>query len=493
MNSQFLVTLKMVKFMNLEIVKRIQKEFSKNPDLIIKEINLNEKEILYIIYLESVSGSDKVNDYVLKNLSMLSGEKRKNLKNIQSLIPAPHTIFIKESDQIEFYLTNGFTIVIHQNEIIALETKADITRAIPTPTTEQAITGPKDAFTENIQTNLGLVKRRIKSSSLKADSLVIGRKTSTMINLLYFEDIAEEDSINQVKEQLKKIDIDGIVDSGIIAEFLELENPKARFPSVIRTERPDNVASALMQGKIVLLIDTSPFALILPGFFADFINPVADHYSKSKNINFLKILRIICCFLTISIPAFYIAIINYNPETIPTSLLINFSMQRDGVPFPAIVEALLMLILCEILRESDIRFPNSYGSAISILGALILGEAAVNAGIVSPIMIIVISFTFITSLLFTDQEINGALRYFRFIFLFSASFYGLFGIILALIFFLIHITEITSLGKPYFFPLAPFDKTYLHNGLLKWKINKDTSRSKMLTEKNITKQRSDTN
>ncbi len=478
----------MVKSMKNKILARIQKEFQNCPDLIIKQIDLNKNDTIYIAYLESVSGSDKVNDYILKNLSFLSSEKIKNVQDFQSLIPAPNTVEIDDLDKIEFYITNGFTIVILHDLIFALETKADINRGIPEPTSEPTIIGPKDGFTENIQINLGLVKRRIKSHTLKSDSLVIGRKTTTMINLLYFDDITDNENLDYIKKELEKIDIDGIVDSGTIAEYLELEN-NSHFPSVTRTERPDSVANALLEGKVAILVDTSPFALILPAFFCDFINPIADNYLKTKNVNFLKILRLCCFFFTVIVPGFYIAIINYNPETIPTSLLINFGTQRADVPFPAIVEALIMLIICEILKESDVRFPNSYGSAISILGALVLGEAAVSAGIVSPIMIIVIAFTFITSLLFTNQEIVGAIRHFRFIFLFTATLYGLFGIFLALIYFFIHVTELTTLKKPYFYPFAPFDQTYIKKGILKAQVNKELKRSKMLTKKNLTRQR----
>lgn len=334
-----------------------------------------------------------------------------------------------------------------------------------------------------------MVKRRIKSKTLKADNIVLGRKTCTTLNILYFEDIVESDTLDSIHDTLKAIDIDGILDSGTIAEYLEREN-NTHFPTVIKTERPDHAANALLEGKIVILVDTSPFALILPAFFADFMNPTTDNYTKSNNINFLKVVRFLCFFITMMAPAIYIALINYNPETIPTSLLINFATQRDNVPFPAIVEAMLMLFIYEILRESDIRFPNSYGSAISILGALILGEAAVSAGFVSPIMIIVIAFTFITSLIFTEQEMVDAARYFRILFLVSATLYGLYGIVLAFLYFLIHVTEIKSIGKPYFYPLAPFDKTYLMKGLLKAKNWKNNRRSRMLTKKNYTKQRS---
>lgn len=471
------------------IIERLKREFRDNVDFIIKPIKVSFRQTIYVVYLESVTGSDKVNDYILKNITLLNALPKKKLKDLESLIPAPHTVILQNPDDIEFYITNGFTIVIRGSEMLALETKADITRGIPEPTTEQAVFGPKDAFTENIQINLGLLKRRIKSKSLKAKNIVLGRKTNTTINLLYFEDIAEEELVLHVEEELKKIDVDGIIDSGNITEYLSSEN-NTHFPTVIKTERPDTASRALLEGKLLILVDTSPFALILPGFFADFLNPVSDNYKKSNNINFLKILRLCCFFLTILAPAIYIALINYNPETIPTSLLINFSTQRDNVPFPAIVEALMMLVIYEILRESDVRFPNSYGSAISILGALILGEAAVNAGFVSPIMIIVIAFTFITSLIFTEQEIVNAARHFRLIFLFAAALYGIYGIVLAFFYFIIHVTELKTLGKPYFYPISPFDKVYFMKGLLKTDIRKDTKRSKMLTDKNFTKQRS---
>ena len=474
--------------MENEIVKRIRKDFKKTVDLVIKPIKISLLDTIYVIYLESVTGSDKVNDYILKNVSFFNFLKQKKKMDLASVIPAPNTKVLKNADEIEFYLTNGFTIVIHKKDILALETRAEIQRGIPEPTTEQTIFGPKDAFTENIQINLGLLKRRVKSKDLKTESIVLGRKTKTMIEVLYFEDICEEDLVQNIMEELNKIDVDGILDSGNIMEYLSLEN-KTHFPTIIKTERPDNTAKALLEGKVVILVDTSPFALIVPSFFSDFLNPISDNYKKSNNINFIKILRLACFFLTILVPAIYIALLNYNPETIPTSLLINFGTQRDSVPFPAIVEAVLMLFIYEILRESDVRFPNSYGSAISILGALILGEAAVTAGFVSPIMIIVIAFTFITSLIFTEQEIVNAARHFRILFLLSAAFYGLYCILFMFLYFLSHITELKSMGKPYFYPIAPFDKVYLFKGLFKRKITLDTKRSKLLTNKNYTKQR----
>ncbi len=468
------------------LVKRLQKEFRDVPDLTIKQIKIGFFKTIYVIYLETVSSSDKVNDYVLKSLSSISSSKFRYIPNLDSILPGPNTKKVNNYDEIEFYITNGFTVIIKGMEILAIETKADINRSVGNPDTEPAINGPKDAFTENYQINLGLVKRRIKSNTFKTKEFIVGRKTKTKVGLLYFDDIANLELINEIKDKIKKIDIDGIVDASSLGQLICDEN-KVHFPTYLLTERPDNVAKALLEGKIAIMVDTSPFVIIIPAFFADFINPGVDNYNKSTNVNFLKIVRISCFFLSMMIPAIYIALVNYNQETIPTPLLVSFSIQRDGVPFPAIVEAFIMLFVCEMLRESDIRFPNSYGSAISILGALVLGDAAVNAGIVSPIMIIVISLTFMASLIFTEVEVASALRTMRFIFLILAIFYGILGILFGVLYFLIRINDVHSFGKPYFYPITPFDKTYFFKSVLKKETKKDKKRSKMLTNKNFTK------
>ena len=462
-----------------KIVKRLQEEFFNNSDLIVKNINN-----IYIVFIDSICSSDKINDYVLKELSLTD---KKGTKNLESIIAGPHTIKVEIYDQLEYYLNNGFVLIICKNEVYAVEVKADISRSISTPETQPAIYGPKDAFNENIQNNLGLIKRRIKSNTLINEDFVIGRKTGTKVSVLYLKDIAEEKTINKVREQLKKIDIDGIIDSGNIHQLLEKEN-KSPFPTIRATERPDYASSNLLEGRIVILVDTSPFALVLPVFFVDYINPQVDNYSKSINVNFLKVLRLICLVLTILVPALYVAIINYNPEVIPLKLLVSFATQRDGVPFPAAIEAIFMLLICEVLRESDIRFPSSYGSSISILGALILGESAVTAGIVSPIMIIVVALTFITSLIFTELEFINSIRHFRFLFLLAASFFGLFGLVIAGVIFLTHLCNTSSYSKPFSYPLAPADYNYFRKELFQKPKRKDTKRSYMLTDKNYTSQ-----
>ncbi len=466
------------------IVERIKKEFSKTPDLKIKEVKINLFKSVYVIFIETVCSSDKINEYILKNLTL------KKDSDILSSIPGPNTVILKKYDEIEYYLTSGFAVVINDKKMIAIEARGDLNRGLTQSLREPSLLGPEDSFIENYQVNMGLIKRRIKSHTMKTEELVMGRVTKNTVSINYLEDIADLENVEIIKEKLKKIDVDGVIDQGTIINYLESEN-KTVFPTIKRTERPDLVATALLEGKIVIMMDTSPFAIILPSFLVDFINPVSDNYVKSINVGFIKMLRLFAFIMSIATPGIYIAIINYNQETIPSSLLINFSTQRSGVPFPSIVELIMLLFICDILRESDLRFPSNFGSAISILGALIIGDAAVNAGLVSPIAIIVASFTFITSLIFTELEINNALRYYRYLFLFFAAFFGLYGIFLSFILLLINLISLKSLKASYFAPIAPFNKEYFFKTVLKRKDVKNTKRSTLITDKNLTRGRFD--
>ena len=464
-----------------ELISNIKEEFNNCSDLIIHKIK-NRNKYVYLVYLETLCSSTQINDFILKKLT-----ENSKAKNILDFIPTPHTIKLENSNLIEFYLNHGFSIVISDECIYACETKAELTRSISSPSTEPSLYGPKDAFVENIQQNMGLIKRRISDSHLKNKNYNIGRLTKTTCSVIYVDNVVKKSLVNKICKSLNGIDIDGILDAGNLKKLIENEN-KNVFPSTQITERPDVVCKNLLLGKVVILVDNSPFAIIVPAFFADFINPIVDNYSKSINTNFLKFLRLLCFILGIVTPGIYVALTNFNQEAIPLELLISFSTQREGVPFPAIVECLIMLITCEILRESDIRFPSSYGSAISILGALVLGEAAVSAGIVSPIMIIVIAITFIASLMFSDLETIASIRTWRFIFLLFAAFWGLYGISLSIVFLLISLCSNNSFGYPYFFPIQPFDLSYIKSTLFEAKSENDNKRSKMLSN-NIIKKR----
>lgn len=453
---------------------RIKDEFKDNPDLVIKCININPLHKTYVIFLDTLCSQNKINEYILKRLTII----KKNF-NTEDFIPGANIVKLDNYDLIEFYLYNGFTIILKGKKIFAIETKADINRSPSSNETEPSLKGPKNAFIENYQTNIGLIKKRVKSHHLKIKNINIGRLSNNTIGILYIDNIVKEKLVNAVYQKLQKIDISLINDSNDLISFIEA---KSIFPTVISTERPDRCADALSEGKIVIIADESPNALILPAFLIDFIHPYSDKYNKSTNINPTKFIRMLCFILSIIIPGFYIAIMCFNQETIPTTLIVNFAMQRSGIPFPAVIECILMLSICEILRESDLRFPNKYGSAVSVLGALLIGEASVSAGLVTPIMIIITAFTYISSLLFTEIEISNAIRTYRFIFLMASAFFGLYGLMIAFIFFIINLCDIENFGFSYTFPLSPFDKSYFKDVFFKLKNN---LRSKRLSNNHI--------
>ncbi len=472
---------------DMNVIKRIQQEFKNCPDIIIKNYKISLIRQINVVYLETCASSDKINDMILKNLVNIINLKKK-IGPLEKLLAGSNCVKVKNLDEMEFYLTNGYALVIDGSTIFAVEARLVVFRSVSSPQVQASINGPKDAFVENYLMNVGLIKRRIKSSKLKTKNVVVGRKTNTFIGILYLDDITDKKLVDKVHEKIKNIDIDGIVDSSQIAHLIDGES-RSIFPTIKFSERPDDVSKALLNGKIAIVVDNATFVLITPCFFIDFFHPSTDTYTKSTNVNFIKIIRMFAFFITVLGPGLYIAIVNYNMEAIPTTLLLNFAVQREGLPFPAFIEAFIILTLSEILRESDLRFPSAYGSSISILGALVLGEAAVNAGIVSPIMIIVIALTFVSSLIFTDIDMINATRYYRFLFLIAAAFLGLYGWVLILFFMLIKLASTYSLGKVYTTPISPFDKSYFGKIFFKTDEINDKKRSESLVNENITREK----
>ena len=316
----------------------------------------------------------------------------------------------------------------------------------------------------------------------------IGTKTKTKVALMYISDIAKKDLVDYVQKKISKIEIDGILDVNYIQEYIEEKND-SDFPVSINTQRPDVVSYYLLQGRIVILVDNSPFVLILPAFFEDFVNNIDDLYQKSKNVTITKIVRYISLIITIITPALYLSLITFDQESIPGDLLTSFAAQREGVPFPAFFEAAAMIFAFEILKESDMRANKVSGNTLSIVGALILGDAAVSAGIVSPIMIIVVAITTISGLMFSDINIVNALRKWRIIFMLFASLCGIIGMGMAFTFFVTSLVATKSYTKPFTYPVAPFNYTEASKNLLsRIKIPKDNKRQKILTN-NLTKSR----
>lgn len=452
--------------MDIEKIENL-KEF--NPDLKIRKLK-NNKTIINVIYFETICDSDIVNDFILKPINE---NTIKSINDIKDKLPNGNLKEITDEQTLYDSLYSGFTIICINNKFLSFETKAKLDGGIMEASNEKVIKGPKDAFTENYQINLGLIRKRIRNKNLKINEHVIGTSSKTKVALLYMDDIVNKELARKIEKKLKNMSMDYVANSNYILENLEKNN--YMMPTNLMTERPDLVSFLLMEGRVAIVVENTPQAIILPAFFSDYIKTVDDYYQNTKNVTVTRIIRVLALIISIITPGLYIALTTFNQETLPTSVLINFSIQREGVPFPSIVEAIIMWLTFEILRESDTRIPFVIGTSMSIVGALVLGQAAVEAGIISPIMIIVIAVSSVSSLLFNDNDMVNAIRIWKLIFLLLGAFVGLYGIFIAILLFLIKLCSMESYGYDYTLPNAPFSMELQKNNIIltkKFKLNK---------------------
>lgn len=475
--------------MNTKIIEKLKKETNNSSYIIYREKYIRNIKI-DIIYNETLTDSDKLSDFIYRSLDHIEtiyNEKELLYDVIKNNISNIKIKDINNYEDLTNYLNNGFVILLIENDYsIALEVKRNLYRSIEKPMTETTLRGPLDSFNESIETNIGLIKRRIKSNKLWNKDMEIGTYSKTKISILTIDGIANTDVRDKVVNILNNIQIDSIIDSGSLKHLITKEN-KTIFPVIMTTERPDKVCDSLLNGKTVIIVDNCPFALIMPIFLNDFFLSQDDKDIKSINNSLTRILRYIAFFITLMTPGIYIAVTTFNQEMLPLELLTSFASQRSTVPFPAFFEALLMILSFEILRESDLRIPNVSNSALSIVGALILGEAAVNAGIVSPVMIIVEAVTAISALLFTEPELTNTIKWYRLLFMIGATTIGMFGVFIVFIYFLINICSLNSFDKPVMIPYAPLSLAGIKNSIIKFPIKSRTKRNKFLTN-NITRE-----
>ena len=474
-----------------KIVQKVKTLYGNSPDVNSRIINIKGKNV-GIIFLESSSQASTVSDFIIKG-TLYTKENKNIFQNIFEALKNnlfnSQLFIINDFNEFPYYLSSGFTIITvdDSDKAIVMETRAQLDRGVTESSSEPILRGSKDSFTESHSKNLGLIRKRIKDPNLWFDELKLGRRTKTRISIAYINGIADPQKFKKIKERLNKIDIDGVLDSGNIRDYLIKQ--KSIFPQIHSTERPDVVSQALLEGKIVIFVENCPFTLILPTVFIDYLHTSEDEYQKAENITFTRVLRVIALIITVFTPAIYIAITTYDQNTIPDKLLISLAIQREGVPFPTTFEIILLTAIFEILRESDIRSPNSMSAAMSIVGALVLGQAAVDAGIVSPITVIVVAFTSICSLIFTDIDFMNGIRAWRFIFILAASFLGIIGILSFAIIWLIKLASLENLNTSFLAPFAPFYKEEQLNTIYHAEENKLITRPKYISTLNPHRQR----
>lgn len=473
-----------------KILDKISKMNGNSSDIVTRIIEKGSNKIGYI-FLESVCSDDKISDFL--NKSIVNLDKKKLFDSFYNLVKNSifnsNMNFCENYDDLFYYLSSGYTVILidGSKKAIVVETKDTLDRGVSEASSEPIIRGPKDSFTENHNKNLGLIRKRIKDPNLWFKDTKVGTRTKTKVTVAFIKDIANNKHVEQVIKELKKINIDGIIDSGYIRELLE-KKQKSLFPKMISTERPDLACTSLLNGKIIILVENTPFVLILPAVLSDFFHSPQDYYEKPFNSTFSRILRLICFFLALVTPALYVALMTFNHEVIPDQLLISLAIQRDGVPFPTFIEVLLFVVTFEMLREADIHAPSFSGSAMNIVGALILGDAAVAAGIVSPIVIIIVATTSISELVFYDIDVVDALREWRIIFLIAATILGLIGVVVAFIVFIAKLASMESLGIDYLTPISPLKISSLKDNIIRLSRKKLKTRPEFLTN-NITRMR----
>lgn len=468
--------------MNTKIINKLKEETNNSSYIVYREKYINNIKI-DIIYNEVLTDQDKISNFIYRSLDHIEKiyqEKELLYDVIKNNISNIKIKEINNYQDICKYLNNGFVILLIEDDYsLALEVKKNLTRSIEKPMTETTIRGAMDSFTENIETNIGLIKRRLKTNKLWNEDMELGKYTKNKISILTIKGLTDSKIKDNIINKLNSLEIDGVTDTGTLKHLIENET-KTIFPTSITTERPDKVVSSLLRGKTVIIIDNCPFVLIMPVDINDFFLSQDDKDSNYINNSLTRILRYLAFFITVLTPGIYIALTTFNQEMIPLELLTSFASQRSTVPFPAFFEALLMFISFEILRESDYRIPNVSNSALSIVGALILGEAAVNAGIVSPIMIIIVAITAISALVIVEPELSNAIKWYRILFMLGGTTIGIFGIFIVFIIFTTNLCSINSYGKSFTMPFTHINSD-IKNSIIKFPLLKRNKRNKYLT------------
>lgn len=479
---------------NIQILKDVFKDCD---DINYRFIQIGkDKRQVCFVFFDGLIDKQLISEYAIQLLLTTSESESFDMNTFKSKIldtiakEAIAIVEVDEKTQIDEIVDSilfGETILLIDGVAKALElsSRGWATRGIGEPETETVVRGPRDGFSETLKINTTLVRRRIRDPKLKVKNLQIGRRSKTDIAVMYIEDIANDELLKEVFRRLDTIDIDAILDSSMLEQLIE-DNHISPFPQIENTERPDTVAASLYEGRIALLVDNTPFALIIPATLGTLIQSAEDYYSRWTISSFIRILRILGGFLATLSPALYIAITSFHPGLIPTRLTYYVASSRINVPFPAVVEAFLMEITIELLREAGTRISGPIGTTIGIVGGLIIGQAAVEAGVVSPLMIIIVAITTIAAFALPSYELASGLRFCRFIFMTLASLLGLYGIMLGVVVISTHMAKLNSFGIPFTSPYSGLgiEEGDLKDTLIKAPIQKLENRPEFTFPKN---------
>lgn len=416
-----------------------------------------------LTYFDGIASREDLDDFVMKPLLYDAFPIRGPVgtEEVRSLLER-HAVALSQvrtgstvRELVDSLLHGDAALLIDgESTSLLLRARRPAHRSVAEPETEVAIQGPREGFVEDLRTNTTLLRRRLRTPHLKLESLRVGRLTRTDVVIAYIRGLAPDVLVGEVKRRVSRIEIDGILDATYIEELIE-DDPYSPFPQTLNTERPDTVAANLLEGRVAIFVDGTPFVLIVPTTLWNLMQASEDYYGRYQIASFLRWLRYLLGLIGLLGPSLYVAITTFHQEMLPTSLLLTLAASREGIPFPSVVEALMMEVAFEALREAGVRLPRAVGQAVSIVGALVIGQAAVAAGIVSAPMVIVVAITGIASFTSPRFNLGVAFRLLRFPMMILASFMGLHGIMIGVLVILVHLTGLRSFGIPYLSPVTP--------------------------------------
>ncbi|MBT2729699.1 spore germination protein [Bacillus sp. ISL-75] len=459
-------------------MKWIRNAFQQCSDIAFHELTASQTRC-GIVYLNGMVDQQLFDEQVLTYLvseDFASSHKEFIHKILElNLVSSMSSSVLTDMQQAVHLVLDGYIFIFFDGDprMLAFSLTSFEKRAISEPANENVIRGPREAFVEDIHTNITMVRRKIKSPSLKMEQLLIGKYTKTKVFIGFLDGICKTELIKEVKQRLGGIQMDGVLGSSYLEECID-DFPLSPFPQAQKTERPDVVAAALLEGRVVIFVDGSPIPLIVPVNFFMFLQSAEDYYQRYISSSFVRLLRYIFLLFSLLFPSFYIAITTFHPIMIPADLLLSIAAARDNVPFPAIVEAFIMEIAFEALREAGIRTPKAIGQSISILGAIVIGQAAVQAGIVSAPMVIIVSLTGIASFIIPHFDLGFTIRLLRFPIMILSGTFGIFGLMIGCLLIYIHMIHLSSFGMPYLTPAAPLRGSDLKDTFIRaprWLMN----------------------
>lgn len=446
-------------------LSRITNLFSDASDIVIREFQIGtfEPTKAFLVFVDGLVDKTMIGEDIMKPLMLELGWSQPGpqieTRNVFTLVKERVLAVgeVKEANTLEEVVDavlSGDAVLFLDGFATALAagTRAWESRGVEEPETEAVVRGPREGFTETLRINTALLRRKIKNLNLKFDVLKIGRQTKTDVCIAYIKGIANDKIVEEVKRRLNRIDMDSILESGYIEQLIE-DAPFSFLPTVGNTEKPDVVAAKILEGRVAIITDGTPFVLTVPYLFIEALQVSEDYYSRPFYATLVRWVRFVAFLITVFAPAVYVFVTTFHQEMIPPALLVTMAAAREGTPFPAVVEALLMGIIFEILREAGVRLPRPVGQAVSIVGALVIGEAAVSAGLIGAPMVMIIAVTAIAS--FVTPTIIDAVTLMRFFLTILAGIFGQFGVALGVVGLLTHMLSLRSFGAPYLSPLAP--------------------------------------